>query len=64
MAHFIRKITDGRLSATKDVNPFGKLVGKTEEHSKDVKFPDKALARVEKLGDLFEPVEQLKQELP
>jgi len=30
-----------------------------------VKFPpDKALARVEKLGDLFEPVEQLKQELP
>jgi hypothetical protein len=35
------------------------------EHSKDVKFPpDKALARVEKLGDLFEPVEQLKQELP
>jgi hypothetical protein len=30
-----------------------------------VKFPpDKAFARVEKLGDLFEPVEQLKQELP
>ena len=35
------------------------------EHSKDVKFPpDKAFARVEKLGDLFEPVEKLKQKLP
>jgi len=35
------------------------------EHSKDVKFPpDKTFARVEKLGDLFGPVEQLKQELP
>jgi hypothetical protein len=35
------------------------------EHSKDVKFfPDKAFARIEKLGDLFEPVEQLKQEVP
>jgi hypothetical protein len=30
-----------------------------------VKFrADKTLARVEKMGDLFEPVEKLKQKLP
>jgi hypothetical protein len=30
-----------------------------------VRFPpDKAFAGVEKLGDLFEPVEKLKQKLP